>query len=121
MISGGAHVEVNGKLEIVGSNQNMENLVTITAATKCRHFSLNGADKTLVLRFVKLVGGDVRAADLNQDAGSIYAVNGVEIYIYSSTIVGNFAEKGGAVFVYEGKITVFRSCFPAKISDCYLK
>ena len=70
VISGGAHVEVSGKLEIVGSIQNMENLVTITAATKCRHFSLNGADKTLVLRFVKLVGGDVRAADLNQDAGS---------------------------------------------------
>eukprot|EP00944_MAST-04C_sp_MAST-4C-sp1_P000570 g570.t1 len=89
----------------------MENLVTITAAPNCRHFSLNGADKTLVLRFVKLVGGDARSAELYQDGGSIYAVTGVEIYIYSSTIVGNVAEKGGAVFVYEGQITVFRSSF----------
>ena len=55
----GGGVDVTGTLEIVGSSTDMENLVTISAASKKRHFYVNGANDKLVLRYVKLVGGDV--------------------------------------------------------------
>ena len=55
----GGGVNVTGTLEIVGSSTDMENLVTISAASKKRHFYVNGANGKLVLRYVKLVGGDV--------------------------------------------------------------
>ena len=44
-------------LEIVGANTDMNNLITINAATNKRH--LNNANATLVVRYLKLVGGDV--------------------------------------------------------------
>ncbi len=37
----------------------MNNLITITAATDKRHFYLNNANAKLILRYLKLVGGDV--------------------------------------------------------------
>ena len=52
-------VDVTGTLEIVGSSTDMDNLVTINAASKKRHFYVDGANDKLVLRYVKLVGGDV--------------------------------------------------------------
>ena len=55
----GGGVDVTGTLEIVGSSTDMNNLVTISAASKKRHFYVNGANDKLVLRYVKLVGGDV--------------------------------------------------------------
>ena len=55
----GGGVDVTGTLEIVGSSTDMDNLVTINAASKKRHFYVNGANDKLVLRYVKLVGGDV--------------------------------------------------------------
>ena len=55
----GGGVDVTGTLEIVGSSTDMDNLVTISAASKKRHFYVNGANDKLVLRYVKLVGGDV--------------------------------------------------------------
>ena len=58
-ISGNNHVAVANTLEIVGSNTDMNNLITITAATNKRHFYLNHANATLTLRYLKLVGGDV--------------------------------------------------------------
>ena len=55
----GGGVDVTGTLEITGSSTDMQNLVTISAASKKRHFYVNGASDKLVLRYVKLVGGDV--------------------------------------------------------------
>ena len=58
-ISGSDHVDVTNTLEIVGSNIDMDNLFTITAETSKRHFYLNNANAKLILRYLKLVGGDV--------------------------------------------------------------
>ena len=60
----GGGVDVTGTLEIVGSSTDMNNLVTISAASKERHFYVNGANDKLVLRYVKLVGGDAREEQL---------------------------------------------------------
>ena len=43
-ISGNNHVEVTNTLEINGTITDMNNLVTITAATNQRHFYLNHAN-----------------------------------------------------------------------------
>ena len=70
----GGGVYVTGTLEIVGSSTDMDNLVTINAASKKRHFYVNGANDKLVLRYVKLVGGDVSSYSGSDDrcGGSIY-------------------------------------------------
>ena len=68
----GGGVDVTGTLEIVGSSTDMDNLVTISAASKKRHFYVDGANDKLVLRYVKLVGGDVRSysgSDDRREAG----------------------------------------------------
>ena len=73
-ISGSDHVDVSNTLEIVGSNEDMNNLVTITAATTKRHFYLNHGSAKLILRYLKLVGGDVSSySDSHaRRGGSIY-------------------------------------------------
>ena len=58
-ITGNNHVAVTNTLEIIGTNTDMNTLVTITAANMKRHFYLNGANAKLILRYLKLVGGDV--------------------------------------------------------------
>ena len=58
-IIGMDHVSVVGTLEIVGNTTDMNNLVTITAATNKRHFAVNDANDRLILRYLSLVGGDV--------------------------------------------------------------
>ena len=50
-ISENNHVAVNNKLEIVGNNSDMSNLITITAANNQRHFYINGVNNKLVLRY----------------------------------------------------------------------
>ena len=42
-ITGNNHVDVTNTLEINGTNTDMNNLITITAATNQRHFYLNDA------------------------------------------------------------------------------
>ena len=37
----------------------MDNLITITAATNQRHFYINDGNVKLILRYLKLTGGDV--------------------------------------------------------------
>ena len=49
-ISGSNHVDVTNTLEIVGGNTDMDNLVTITAASGERHFYMSGANDKLTLR-----------------------------------------------------------------------
>ena len=71
-ISGSDHIAVANTLEIVGSNVDMNNLITITAATDKRHFYLNDANAKLILRYLKLVGGDVSSSSYpNYYGGSI--------------------------------------------------
>ena len=60
-ISGDNHVEVSGTLDIEGSRADiMKHLITITAASKHRHFYLNNANAKLILRYLKLVGRAVK-------------------------------------------------------------
>ena len=73
----GGGVDVTGTLEIVGSSTDMDNLVTIIAASKKRHFYVDGANDKLVLRYVKLVGGDVSSY-----SSSSMMILGVDPYIF---------------------------------------
>ena len=66
-ISGSNHVAVLNTLEINGTNTDMNNLITITAASDQRHFYLNNANAKLILRYLKLVGGDVSSYSSNPD------------------------------------------------------
>ena len=95
----GGGVDVTGTLEIVGSSTDMENLVTISAASKKRHFYVNGANDKLVLRYVKLVGGDVSSYSgwPDNEGGSIYIRNGGEVQLYSCIVSNNEAEDGGGI------------------------
>ena len=58
-ISGNAYVDVSGTLKIVGSNENIDNLVTIIAANNKRHFYLNHINSILILTNIKLDGADI--------------------------------------------------------------
>ena len=49
-------------LEINGTSTDMNNLVTITAATAQRHFYLNSPNAKLIVRFIKLVGDPTATA-----------------------------------------------------------
>ena len=51
-ISGDNHVDVSGTLEIEGSRADMKHLITITAASKHRHFYLNNANAKLIFIFI---------------------------------------------------------------------
>ena len=105
----GGGVDVTGTLEIVGSSTDMENLVTISAASKKRHFYVNGANDKLVLRYVKLVGGDVSSygyPDYDWKGGSIYIVNGGELQLYSCIVSNNKAKYGGGIYVEGSSSTV---------------
>eukprot|EP00943_MAST-04B_sp_MAST-4B-sp1_P004825 g4825.t1 len=100
-ISGSNHVSVSNMLEIVGSNADMSDLITITAATNKRHFHIDGANDKLVLRYLKLVGGDVSSYSAFPDynGGSIHIyVNGGELNLYSSIISNNKAYNGGGIY-----------------------
>ena len=57
--SNGGGVVVTNTLEIVGTVEDMNNLIVITAPSKQRHFYINGVNDKLVLRYLKLEGGDV--------------------------------------------------------------
>ena len=69
----GGGVVVTNTLEIVGTVEDMNNLIVITAPSKQRHFYINGVNNKLVLRYLKLTGGDVSDYRSNpaKDGGSI--------------------------------------------------
>ena len=48
-ISGSDHVNVTNTLEIIGTSTDINNLITITAATNKRHFYLNHGNAILIL------------------------------------------------------------------------
>ena len=101
-ISGDNHVEVSGTLEIGGSRADMKHLITITAASKHRHFYLNNANAKLILRYLKLVGGDVSSysyQNCEHCGGSILIyTNGGELNLYSSIVFNNKAKWGGGIY-----------------------
>ena len=51
----GGGVVVTNTLEIVGTVEDMNNLIVITAPSKQRHFYINGVNDKLVLRYLKSV------------------------------------------------------------------
>ena len=85
-ISGGDHVSVVNTLEIVGRKTDMNDLITISAATGKRHFRINGLMNKLILRYLKLEGGDVTGgtdADINSGGSIGIHSGGGELYLYS--------------------------------------
>ena len=99
----GGGVVVTNTLEIVGTVEDMNNLIVITAPSKQRHFYINGVNDKLVLRYLKLEGGDVSSYSTDPDrrGGSmcIYT-NGGELNLYSSIVFNNKANYGGGIFAH---------------------
>ena len=97
-------------IEITGSSTDMNNLVTITAASNKRHFYINGIKNKLILRYLKLTGGDVRSHSTAPDkhGGSIYIYTGT-LNIHFTTLSKNYAKEGGAICAksnYDIKATI---------------
>ena len=96
----GGGVVVTNMLEIVGTVEDMNNLIVIHAPSKQRHFYMYGANDKLVLRYLKLVGGDVRSYSKYPDnsGGSICIyTSGGTLLLYSSIIANNQANYGGGI------------------------
>ena len=106
-ISGSNHIFVSNTLEITGTNNtDMNNLITITAATKHRHFYLNHPNATLTLRYIKLVGGDLHTNNeisVKFYGGSIFIWKQGKLNLYSSIVSNNKAVTGGGIFVSGNK------------------
>ena len=96
----GGGVVVTNTLEIVGTVEDMNNLIVITAPSKQRHFYINGVNVKLVLRYLKLEGGDVSSYSKYPDyaGGSICIdTSGGTLLLYSSIIANNKAYAGGGL------------------------
>ena len=99
-ITGSNHVTVANTLEIVGTVEDMSNLIVITAPSKQRHFYINGVNDKLVLRYLKLIGGDVSSYSKTPDwaGGSICIhTSGGTLLLHSSIIANNQAWYGGGI------------------------
>eukprot|EP00942_MAST-04A_sp_MAST-4A-sp1_P005652 g5652.t1 len=121
-ISGNNHVAVANTLEIVGSNEDMNNLITITASSKHRHFYLNNANAKLILRYLKLVGGDVSSYRNSPDksGGSICIwINGGKLNLYSSIVYNNKAAIAGGIYAWGGndKIKIIMNIYNSIIQN----
>ncbi len=93
-------VGVTNTLEIVGTVEDMNNLIVITAPSVQRHFYINGVNDKLVLRYLKLIGGDVSSYSNypNNAGGSIFIyTSGGTLLLYSSIIANNQAVNGGGI------------------------
>ncbi len=87
----GVGVVVTNTLEIVGMVEDMNHLIVITAPSKQRHFYINGVNEKLVLRYLKLVGGDIAG-----EGGSIrIGRTAGTLLLYSSIIANNQAGRAG--------------------------
>jgi len=103
-ISGSNHVNVATTLEINGTNTDMNNLITITAAPtqRHRHFYINenAESAVLTLRYLKLVGGDTT---YKLPGGSIHLGRRTCVLnLHSCIITNNKATEGGAIFAWGG-------------------
>ena len=89
---------VTNTLEIVGTVEDMNNLIVITAPSKQRHFYINGVNDKLVLRYLKLIGGDVSSySNYPNNAGGSICIytSGGTLLLYSSIIANNKAHGYG--------------------------
>merc|ERR1712023_509607 len=93
----GGGVVVTNTLEIAGTVEDMDKLITITAPSKQRHFYINGVNDKLILRYLKLIGGDVSSyrRDPDGDGGSMCIYGGGTLLLYSSIIANNQANYYG--------------------------
>ena len=98
----GAEVILTGDLTIVGLNEDMGSLVTMTAAANSRHFKVNNAGHTLTLWHVKLTGGDPTNYGFPNNFGGAILIfqDGGELNLHSSIVSGNTAHNGGGIGVY---------------------
>ena len=104
----GGGVVVSNTLEIAGTVEDMNNLIVITAASKQRHFYVNGVNNKLVLRYVKLTGGFISSYGNFPDryGGSICIyTSGGTLQLYASILANNKANNynygngyGGAIY-----------------------
>ena len=105
----GGGVVVTNTLEIVGTVEDMNNLIVITAPSKQRHFYINGVNDKLVLRYLKLIGGDVSSTrdDPGEFGGSICIwTSGGTLLLYSSIIANNQAGWGGGIAAWGDKSNI---------------
>jgi hypothetical protein len=94
------HINVTDTLEIIGSDADKDNLFKIIAANGKRHFYIDGENDELTLRYVMLVGGDVRSENGTHAkfGGSIYIhTGGGKLTLYSSILSHNKAYWGGGI------------------------
>ena len=91
VISGNDHVIVKDTLEITGVNKDMDKLVTITAAISKRHFYMNNKDYKLILRYVKLAGGNLYQLCGDWTTGGSIKVDMGSVSLYSSILFNNSA------------------------------
>ena len=127
-ISGGDHVSVVNTLEIVGRKTDMNDLITISAATGKRHFRINGLMNKLILRYLKLEGGDVTGgtdADINSGGSIRIHSGGGELYLYSCILFKNKAYQGGAIRSEGGgtdqvKINIYDSAIIHNVATGYM-
>ena len=88
----GGGVIVTNTLEIVGTAEDMNNLIVITAPSKQRHFYINGVNDKLKLRYLKLIGGDVSQNDndVSSRGGAICIYkSGGTLQLYASILANN--------------------------------
>ena len=101
-ISGSDHVDVTNTLEIIGTSTDINNLITITAATNKRHFYINNANAKLTLRYLKLIGGDPNSSP--NSGGVILAwIESAKINLYSCILENNKGNSGGTINLYPGE------------------
>ena len=111
-ITGSSYVDVSSSLEINGTIKDMNNLVTIKAASNQRHFYINNINGKLTLRYVKLRGGDTSNNNDNpaQLGGSILIFsNGGHLRLHSSILYDNKARYGGGIACESSTSTIYIS------------
>ena len=104
-------VVLTGDLTLIGQTEDMNNLVTITAAANSRHFKLENTGDKLNIWHLKLTGGDVSSytTSPDRDGGSISMTSGT-LNLYYSEISGNEAGfHGGGIYATNGNMNIYGS------------
>ena len=98
-----AEVALTGDLTIVGQTQDMDNLVTITAAASSRHFKLDSTNDVLNLLHVHLTRG--RGSG---HGGSIELYGSAKLNLYYSVISNSVSgQRGGVIYASSAVINIF--------------
>eukprot|EP00943_MAST-04B_sp_MAST-4B-sp1_P000566 g566.t1 len=94
----GGGVVVTNTLEIVGTVEDMNNLIVITAQSNQRHFYINGVNHKLILRYVQLSAGN-GGGNLVWGGSILIGNNGGKLTIYFTILSNNKVKdaNGGAI------------------------